>query len=490
MELKEIFHRKLDSILNPKLDNKFILGFLSLGILLVGVGGSNLKAAFSVKHANTTFIAEISNAPDLIATFIGMICLAVSVYFYTRKLNNEKLSHQETEVKDCAIIFQKVLNEGEVGRRLLIYGHDQVLILGELNEQNPSSKKITISRINKDGSKDSRFGNAGKVILDFGGSNNSQVGQIMSDRNGNIYVVAHSVSEGQFKIVICKLLASGHFDQAFGTNGISSATMGGGGHEYAMSAVMHTDGNIISIGHQFESKRLLVAKFRHNGQLDSTFGEKGFVSLSTTNEHDWGVDLIVTAPENKILALFNSGMYKSSIIRLNYDGTIDTSFGEDGVADLHQFLSHSDLMKATSMTLQNDGKILVAGYGNQGIVIRLTDDGSLDSDFAQSGKKIIRGQFRTDLHKIIIRSDGRIFVAGGQSDGNSLMTGLIASLDNEGILVSNFGEGGFVFLKGDTKQRVTDIGLISDSELAITGEESVMSDGFETTFLGILPFKG
>ncbi len=488
MELKEILLRKLDSILHPKLDNKFILGFLSLGILLVGV--PSLSAAFSIKYGDTTFTAEINNGQNWFFIFLGVICLVVSVYFYNKKLSTEKLSYQNSEAKDSSVIFQKVLKEGEIGRRLLVYGRDQVLILGELNEQNSSSKKITISRINKDGSRDFHFGNSGKVTLDFGGSDNSQVGQIMSDRNGNIYVVAHSLSEGQFKIVICKLLANGYFDQAFGTNGISSAVMGGGGHEYAMSAVRNTDGNIILIGHQFESKSLLVAKFRYNGQLDHTFGEKGFVSLSITNEHDWGVDLIVTAPENKIIALFNSGMYKSSIIRLNYDGTIDTSFGEKGVAALHQFISQSDLMKATSMTLQNDGKILVVGYGNQGIVLRLTADGNLDSDFAQSGKKIIRGQFRTDLHKIITRKDGRIFVAGGQSDGNSLMSGLIASLDNEGTLISNFGEGGFVFLKGDTKQRVTDIGLISDSELAITGEESVISDGFETTFLGILPFKG
>lgn len=91
MNLREILLRKLDSILNPKIENKFIIGFLSLGILLVGVPSIlAFTASFSVTNGDTTFNAEISNGPDLTFIIIGVCCLIIAIYFYIRKLKNDE----------------------------------------------------------------------------------------------------------------------------------------------------------------------------------------------------------------------------------------------------------------------------------------------------------------------------------------------------------------------------------------------------------------
>jgi len=95
MELKDILLRKLDSYLNPKIESKVIIGFLSLGGVLVGFPPIiALFVSFSVKNGNTTFAAEINNGQDITVMLIGLFCLAISAYFYNRKLNKDEKSSE------------------------------------------------------------------------------------------------------------------------------------------------------------------------------------------------------------------------------------------------------------------------------------------------------------------------------------------------------------------------------------------------------------
>lgn len=96
MKLKEILLRKLDSLLNPKFENKVIISFFSLGSLLVVVPSIiAYTATFSVENEGTSFIAEINNTPDIFITTLGVICLATSVYFNYRKINREDYTEKK-----------------------------------------------------------------------------------------------------------------------------------------------------------------------------------------------------------------------------------------------------------------------------------------------------------------------------------------------------------------------------------------------------------
>lgn len=171
------------------------------------------------------------------------------------------------ENKSPLSIFRKKFQIGEVGKRILPYGTDKILVLSELTTPDSSAIMVTVSCYNIDGSKNNNFGTAGKVILDFNRSANSRPGNILIDQDLNIYIVGHSIFNDQFKIVVYKLLPSGFYDSEFGENVISRMITGGGGHEYAMSALRNVDGCIISVGHQYDSQSLLLAKFKSNGQL-------------------------------------------------------------------------------------------------------------------------------------------------------------------------------------------------------------------------------
>jgi hypothetical protein len=91
MSLKEILLKKLDSILNPKLENRVILSFLGLGTLLVGVPSLlAFTAVLKVDSGDTSFTAEISNGPDMVFVVLGVLSLLIGAYFFAKKQNREE----------------------------------------------------------------------------------------------------------------------------------------------------------------------------------------------------------------------------------------------------------------------------------------------------------------------------------------------------------------------------------------------------------------
>src|SRR5262249_39917419 len=109
--------------------------------------------------------------------------------------------------------------------------------------------------------------------------------------------------------------------------------------------------------------------------------------------------------------------YGLALARLNPDGTPDTSFGSGGIVVTPAPAFKND--RAQSLTIQPDGKIVVAGvtFGPMGqfLVERYNAaDGSLDTSFGTGGRAVSTG-LNLDLdHKVdvALEPDGRIVVAG------------------------------------------------------------------------------
>jgi len=101
------------------------------------------------------------------------------------------------------------------------------------------------------------------------------------------------------------------------------------------------------------------------GSLDSTFGNNGIVISNITNGGDASSSVVVQ-PDGKIIAVGTSqegwgNLF--SLIRYNSDGTVDESFGIGGKVKTI-VINGSD--RATSVALQLDGKIVVAGTSKGG----------------------------------------------------------------------------------------------------------------------------
>lgn len=69
------------------------------------------------------------------------------------------------------------------------------------------------------------------------------------------------------------------------------------------------------------------------------------------------------------------------VIRLNTDGSLDNTFGTDGVA-----LVSNSTDVTESIAVQSDGKILIGGYTDDSFTVaRFNTDGTLDTDFGNNG---------------------------------------------------------------------------------------------------------
>ncbi len=177
-----------------------------------------------------------------------------------------------------------------------------------------------------------------------------------------------------------------------------------------------------------------MVRLNSDGTLDSSFNfGSGF---------DGYVFAISTQLDGKILvggrfSVYNSSP-KASLVRLNADGSLDSTFntgsGVYGSID-------SDLGTVYSISIQSDGKIIIAGdflnYNNTARVriFRINTDGTLDSTF-NPGTGADVGIVDT-----LIQPDGKILIAGRFTVYNGTARNRIARINTDGTLDSTFNPG-------------------------------------------------
>jgi uncharacterized delta-60 repeat protein len=193
---------------------------------------------------------------------------------------------------------------------------------------------------------------------------------------------------------------------------------------------------------QADAKVIVVGNFNHynnvgqnhilrlnsDGSKDSTFNVgSGF--LQGTG-YDSRTSAIAQQLDEKIIVggYFNSynGTSVFNLIRLNTDGSIDTSFN-----------NNSGLGWVNLVTILSDGKMLVYGLGNgfSDQILRLNQDGTIDPSFSSAVL------FNSFVSSIKIQSDGKILVVGSFTTFNSITANRIVRLNPDGTLDSTFVAG-------------------------------------------------
>lgn len=238
-------------------------------------------------------------------------------------------------------------------------------------------------RLNTDGSKDQTF--------DIGNGFNNIVNTIQLQPDGKIIIGGNFTSyNGESQMHLIRLNDDGSKD-----NSLAIGT-GLNGNIYVLKLL--ADGKILAGGY-FGTYQGLTAenlvRINSDGSADSTF------NFGTFNDV---VNNIHVLPDGKLLipSTTHLGVAKKGLIRINTDGTEDTSFiistGFDGIV--------------STTKLQLDGKILACGLftSYQGIVqnriVRLNSDGSLDSSFS------IGSGFNKEVTTIELQPDGKILACG------------------------------------------------------------------------------
>jgi uncharacterized delta-60 repeat protein len=238
------------------------------------------------------------------------------------------------------------------------------------------------------------------------------------------------------------------------------------------------DGKIIVVGEGFNG--LSMVRYNPNGSLDSSFGNGGLV-VDGDNGSNRGKPLaVVVQPDGKILTAgqgfsFSLG-YGSAIYRYNADGTRDNSFDGDGRVYIH--FGNDDLL--SSMALQPDGKIVVAGKAQIGSsydfsVMRFNSNGSPDTSFDGDGVVTIDFVGGYDyVNAMSLQADGKIVVVGASSSDNNLQSlnydSALARLNTNGSLDTSFdGDGKIRVSLSNYFDTATGVAIQTDGKILTAG---------------------
>jgi uncharacterized delta-60 repeat protein len=314
-----------------------------------------------------------------------------------------------------------------------------------------------LARLNADGTLDQSFGTGGFTVAP-----NSGGGVIAVDATGDIYVAGGTWHAFATEASVTRYHADGSLDTSFGTGGIAFANFvtgaepGGAGFS---AIALQQDGKIVAVGTSTHSGidqgDIIAARFNVDGSEDTTFGlAHGQVTLSfgtSTLSHRDDATALAIASDGKIViggdtnnSLSGSSLTQTfTVVRLNTDGTADSTFGDGGHVmtlfhDADTSWIHADRANITSLLVEGDGKIVAVGMGNSGqmAAARYNADGSLDSTFAYNGT-LLTSALNNGNYTVHGTSDGGFEVAGAQKDPGTAQTVYYGRFDQGGNLVDS-----------------------------------------------------
>ena len=301
-----------------------------------------------------------------------------------------------------------------------------------------------VARAYAPGDLDYTFGIGGKAISPFVTTLSDAHGMTLQSDGKTVVVGGTSAGGGgSSDAIVLRYKSDGILDSTFSGDGMLSTDFGAS-ESYAGVAVQ-PDGKVVTVGTNSTITNIILARYTSAGVLDNTFDGDGRATITLAGK------TVVTASEVAVLSdgkLLLAGYVDSdiAILRVNSNGSLDTSFDADGYAVANLGMT----ARGFSMTLQADGKIVVAGdaYTNgnwnqaQAAVVRFNSNGSLDTTFDGDGMQTFTfGGTSQTLYSSTVQSDGRIVVAGGATSGGADDIA-VARFNSNGSLDTTFGGDG------------------------------------------------
>ncbi len=293
------------------------------------------------------------------------------------------------------------------------------------------------------GALDLSFGTNGKVVTSLSNTGHSYAIASVIQSDGKIVVAGHTYMGFNLDYAITRYNIDGSLDSSFSTDGLATLDLGDN-DEFCYSVSLQTDGKIVLTGGTNNMTALAIVRFNANGSIDSTFDNDGIVIPNISTAYVQGFNAVIQS-DNKIVVAtqsFNGPNVDFAIIRLNTNGTLDSTFDADGKVYID--LVGDDI--AAAIALQTDGKIVVGGMSNSDfVVVRLNTNGSLDNTFDTDGKvrtPITIGD--DEVSAMAIQSDGKIVLTGSSNIAGNVHTlvryttngSLDTSFDTDGILIT------------------------------------------------------
>lgn len=317
-----------------------------------------------------------------------------------------------------------VYNSGdhEIAYDVALQNDGKIILVGYIREFGAGEKNILLIRLNTDGTYDTTFGGDGIVTTNV--SEYGEYGYAIAIQGDGKIVIAGEVSIGgtDVQALIARYNSDGTIDNTFGSAGIT--TYDGIGWDIAYGVTVQSDGKIVTTGSTSEEAYpgvaltdLLLLRLNTDGTPDDTFGTNGVVTYNSIYESGRAVRI---QNDGKIIVAGTRWSYSSIenaalLIRYNSDGSMDTTFAENGVLIYKKEYGFPSIA-GHSISLLDNGEIVMAGFVNtDGFVIRVTNDGIYDNTLSIDGISAVVSGGYAQLKSVLVQSDGKIVVAGNST---------------------------------------------------------------------------
>ncbi|HEX8594275.1 MAG TPA: hypothetical protein VF682_13485 [Pseudomonas sp.] len=309
------------------------------------------------------------------------------------------------------------------------------------------------------------------------------VGRVTAARDGSIFLAAPKITWNEFPpdaYMFLRIKEDGTPDRDFGVNGVASGHFGNGLSSLGGSVTVTHDGKLLLSGYYLEGPFTPVkpglARHLSTGELDKSFGNQGTISLyfplhktdttPTTPSPEGGpsdppshfYSFSVTPLQNGKIIFSgviepdrDSPRFNYSILgRLNPDGSLDTSFANQGYLSLPGTENISD-----SHIVQPDQKILVCGQfvknsTTTAYISRYLENGESDLEFGAGGTVYIPDVLGDGfVATMALGEKGNIMLGANKhiDDGGAPLNGVLMSFTSDGNRDLQFNNGNPVDIK-------------------------------------------
>jgi uncharacterized delta-60 repeat protein len=330
---------------------------------------------------------------------------------------------------------------------------------------------FALIRYMTDGSLDKSFGTRGTARTAFG-SLSAQAAAVAIQPDGKIVAAGPLGEDAGFALARYK--PNGSLDPTFGSDGRVITKVGGGGVAFALA--LQPDGKLVvagsvngdlSFAHGLTTgDQFAIARYTAGGSLDNGFGTGGLVT-SAFGLLAAQAQAVVLQPDGKIVAAGAGQVDPNTppgivVARYEPDGSLDSSFGSNGVAATPSPASRQCDgcgLYANALAIQADGKLVAAGQsctaGCSFALDRYNPDGSLDTSFGTGGRVTTSfgsidscsgggGDF---ANAVALQPDAKIVAVGYSNFGRcspNYDTFALARYEPSGSLDPSFGKAGKV----------------------------------------------
>ncbi|MCP4238757.1 MAG: hypothetical protein GY770_35170, partial [Aestuariibacter sp.] len=229
-----------------------------------------------------------------------------------------------------------------------------------------------------------------------------------------------------------------------------------------------------------------LARYNADGSLDTTFGSGGMLTTDIGGTADVASSVTIQS-DDKILVAGNNGT-DFALARYDTYGNLDATFGSGGIFTIDAG-DRSSGDYAVYVTEQTDGKIVVVGQGSTGsgpgpgfAIVRLEDNGTADATFGTNGVLVnYIGEYGTP-YGATVQTDGKILVTGRDNRFFGRTTTELG--------LARFNSDGTVDAIGDilSNDVGTDVTVQADGKILVTGNDFLrrynQNLSLDTTFSG------